>query len=326
MSVSSYEPFRHPSLVEQFAALFGRRDRNTRSVRSVRGEMARRQKPILDPAREPESWLGVRDLSPAELEAWRPILELTAELDAEPTVARARTPTPSSMVLDRLLADPAGLEEASETRDVTVLFADVRGFTGFAEALKDDPRRLADLICGILDPLSDVVLDHGGTIDKYMGDCVMAFWGAPDDDADHPCHAFAAARAMIPAMDRINAWVREVFADLDLPRIEIGIGINSGPCLVGNVGGRRRFDYSVLGDPVNVASRLEGLCKEYDTSLIVGEATAYRLPLDTGLSEIGQVTLRGRAGKQRVYGLMDASDSMKAARAAASPIGTTTGA
>ncbi|PZQ58146.1 MAG: hypothetical protein DI570_18360 [Phenylobacterium zucineum] len=300
MSVSSFQPFRRPSLVEQVAALFiGRRaDRQVR-----RGRVARAA-PATNPAREPGAWVGMRDLSPAEAEAWRPIVELAAELDAEPgTCARPRPPGASPAVLDRLLADPEGLGQANETRDVTVLFADVRGFTGFAEALKDDPRRLADLICGILDPLSEVVLAHGGTIDKYMGDCVMAFWGAPDHNPDHARRAFEAAQAMIPAMDAVNEWVRETFADLDLPRIEIGIGVNSGPCVVGNVGGRRRYDYSVLGDPVNVASRLEGLCKTYDTPLILGEETASRLPIDAGLVELDQVALRGRAGRQRVYGL-----------------------
>lgn len=311
MSVINFEHPRTLSLVEQVAALFGLRgalpERQPRRSRASRRQASARRSQVQNPAREPASWPSLRDLPPAEVEAWRPFVELTAELDAEaPTLDRPRAPTPSAAVLDRLLADPEGLDRPSETRDITVLFADVRGFTGFAEALKDDPRRLADLICGILDPLSEVVLAHGGAIDKYMGDCVMAFWGASGDDPHHPCKAFEAARAMIPAMDQINAWVRETFADLELPHIEIGIGINSGRCVVGNVGGRRRFDYSVLGDPVNVASRLEGLCKEYETALIVGEATAYRLPLDTGLEEIGQVTLRGRAGLQRIYGLAGA--------------------
>ncbi|MEW5686158.1 MAG: adenylate/guanylate cyclase domain-containing protein [Pseudomonadota bacterium] len=312
MSVSSYQPFRRPSLVEQVAALFSgrqagrpaRRDRIARS--SSKGRVARTTVEM-NPAREPAAWVGMRDLSPAEAEAWRPIVELAAELDAEPDIcSRPRPPTASPAVLDRLLADPSALGDTNETRDVTVLFADVRGFTGFAEALKDDPRRLADLICGILDPLSEVVLAHGGTIDKYMGDCVMAFWGAPDHDPDHAQRAFEAARAMIPAMDAVNQWVRAAFSDLDLPRIEIGIGVNSGACVVGNVGGRRRYDYSVLGDPVNVASRLEGLCKTYETPLILGEETASRLPIDAGLVELDQVALRGRAGQQRVYGLASA--------------------
>jgi adenylate cyclase len=209
----------------------------------------------------------------------------------------------SPQVLDRLMADPDGLSVGGDTRDVTVLFADLRGFTALAEAMKDSPRRLNDLINAFLDPMTDIVLAHGGTIDKYMGDCVMAFWGAPHDDPDHALHAFEAAQAMLSAMDDINRRVRVAFAgELDLPTIGLGIGINSGECVVGNLGSRKRFDYSVLGDPVNIASRIEGLCKVYNIPLLIGEETARRLP-DAGLAEIGRITLRGRREKQWVFSL-----------------------
>jgi adenylate cyclase len=210
----------------------------------------------------------------------------------------------SPQVIDRLMADPDGLSLGGETRDVTVLFADLRGFTALAEAMKDNPRRLNDLINAFLDPMTDIVLAHGGTIDKYMGDCVMAFWGAPLDDPDHAQHAFEAAQAMLLAMEDVNRRMREAFAgELDLPTIRIGIGINSGECVVGNLGSRKRFDYSVLGDPVNIASRIEGLCKVYDIPLLIGEETARRLPPNAGLAEIGRMTLRGRSEKQWVFSL-----------------------
>lgn len=208
----------------------------------------------------------------------------------------------SPQVVERLMADPDGLSLGGQPRDVTVLFADVRGFTGIAEAMKDDPRSLGDVITAILDPLTDIVLAHGGTLDKYMGDCVMAFWGAPADDARHAQHAFAAAQAMAAAMDDLNARLQAGFGE-GLPRIEIGIGINSGECMVGNLGSRRRFDYSVLGDPVNVASRLEGLCRAYRAPLLVGEETAARLAPEAGLVELDRVVLRGRAKAQAIYGL-----------------------
>ncbi|WP_293352962.1 adenylate/guanylate cyclase domain-containing protein [Phenylobacterium sp.] len=210
----------------------------------------------------------------------------------------------SPQVIDRLMADPDGLSVGGETRDVTVLFADLRGFTALAEAMKDKPRRLNDLINAFLDPMTDIVLAHGGTIDKYMGDCVMAFWGAPYDDPDHAKHAFEAARAMLLAMEDVNRRVRASFAgEVDLPTIRIGIGINSGECVVGALGSRNRFDYSVLGDPVNIASRIEGLCKVYDIPLLIGEETARRLPPEAGLAEIGRLTLRGRTEKQWVFGI-----------------------
>lgn len=210
----------------------------------------------------------------------------------------------SPQLVERLMADPAGVGVRRETREVTVLFADIRGFTALAERLKDDPVRLGDLVNAFLEPITDIVLAHGGTIDKYMGDCVMAFWGAPDADRQHARHAFEAAKAMLAAMDGIDRRIRGASGGYDaLPPIRIGIGINSGACIVGNLGSRRRFDYSVLGDPVNVASRIEGLCRTYDIPLLIGEATARRLPPECGLAEIGRLSLRGRAEKQWVYSL-----------------------
>lgn len=243
-------------------------------------------------------------------DAQAPACDIAAQLRAEQQrgreMERVLSQYVSPGVLERLMADPDGVGPGSETRDVTVLFADLQGFTSLAEALKDNPGRLADLINAFLDPMTDIVLAHGGTIDKYMGDCIMAFWGAPADDPAQASHAFDAAQAMIAAMDDVRARFRAIFADeSEPPPVDIGIsiGINSGDCIVGNVGSRRRFDYSVLGDPVNVASRLEGLCKAYDTPLLVGEATARRLGPDTGLGPIGRIPLRGRSQRLGVFAL-----------------------
>lgn len=220
--------------------------------------------------------------------------QLQAERERGREMERAFSQYVSPQIIERLLADPDGLSLGGEARDVTVLFADIRGFTALAEALKDTPRRLTGLISAVFDPLTELVLTHGGTIDKYMGDCVMAFWGAPEEDPDHARHAFRAARAMLAALPEVN---RELAAEFgaDLPEIRIGIGLNTGECVVGNLGSRKRFDYSVLGDPVNVASRLEGLCKTYDTPLMMGEETARRLGPDARLVvEIDRVAVRGR--------------------------------
>jgi adenylate cyclase len=249
-----------------------------------------------------------------------PACDIAARLEAEQQRGRAMEKVLSQyvspQVLARLMADPDGLSPGGETRDVTVLFADLRGFTALAEAMKYNPRRLTDLINAFLDPMTDIVLAHGGTIDKYMGDCVMAFWGAPVDDPAHARHAFDAAQAMLSAMEEIGRRLRATFApEIDLASVQLGIsiGINSGECVVGNVGGRRRFDYSVLGDPVNVASRLEGLCKAYDTPLLVGEETARRLGGEARLTQVDHIVLRGRTQRLRVFGPAPAMPSELAA-------------
>jgi len=204
-------------------------------------------------------------------------------------------------VVERLIANPELLNLGGETRDLTIMFADIRGFTGISEAMKDDPQALTRMINGILTPLSEIVMAHGGTIDKYMGDCVMAFWGAPLDDADHAAHAVEAALAMLAAMPEINVALRaHAPAGRDLPPVRIGIGVNSGTCVVGNMGSEKRFDYSVLGDAVNVASRLESLCKTYEVELVIGEATTRALA-GVELLELDRIAVRGKRETLAIY-------------------------
>lgn len=228
--------------------------------------------------------------------------ELAAEQKRGRRIERAVSHYVSPHVLDRLMSDPDGVGLGGEVRDVSVLFADLRGFTGLAETLKDDPRRLGEVLAAVTEPLTEIVLAHGGVLDKYMGDCVMAFWGAPAEDPDHAKRALDAALAMQAATGSVSAGLRGAFG-VGFPDVSIGVGLNSGPCLVGNVGSRHRFDYSVLGDPVNVASRLQELCKSYDVPLLIGEATVSRLGPHTGLSELDHVILRGRIEPQRIYAL-----------------------
>jgi adenylate cyclase len=208
-------------------------------------------------------------------------------------------------VIERLLDNPALLNLGGETRDMTILFADIRGFTAIAERMKHDPQSLTRIINTILTPLADIVLAHGGTIDKYIGDCVMAFWGAPLDDKNHAQHAIQAGLAMVEKMAAINVILREIIPEGGgvLP-IRIGVGINSGDCVVGNMGSRRRFDYSVLGDAVNIASRLEGLTKVYGVPIVVGEGVARHLPQGYCLQELDRVAVRGRHESQAVYSVV----------------------
>jgi adenylate cyclase len=205
----------------------------------------------------------------------------------------------SPAMVEQLVADPSLLKLGGERKQMSILFADIRGFTSISEAMKDDPEGLTSIINDILNPLSDIVIAQGGTIDKYMGDCIMAFWNAPLDDPDHALHAAQTAIAMVEALPAINTHVQsrlpEPTGGGDKPTIRIGVGVNSGDCVVGNMGSAHRFDYSVLGDAVNLASRIESLCKEYGVPLILGEETAALLNGALPLAELDRVAVRGKA-------------------------------
>lgn len=203
----------------------------------------------------------------------------------------------------RLSNDPSQLKLGGERRTLSVLFSDVRGFTTIAETLKDDPEQLTGLINRLLTPLSDVVMDHGGTIDKYMGDCIMAFWNAPLDDPDHALHAVTASLAMQAAISSLNRELeREAAARRGKPHVlKMGVGINTGECIVGNMGSTRRFDYSCLGDSVNLASRLEGASKNYGVALLLGEETARLVAGTYTVVELDRIIVKGRTVPSPVY-------------------------
>jgi adenylate cyclase len=200
----------------------------------------------------------------------------------------------------QLARDPGALKLGGERRNLTVLFCDVRGFTSMSEKLKDEPERLTTLINRLLDALSGAVLAEGGTIDKYMGDCVMAFWNAPLPSPDHPARAVRAALGMIKAVEHLNLILHAEEGDV-APRFAVGVGINTGDCVVGNVGSRWRYDYSVLGDAVNLASRLESLSKEFGVSLILGPGTAEAVRDQYILIELDRIAVRGRAAESAIY-------------------------
>ncbi|MCT7662443.1 CHASE2 domain-containing protein [Shinella kummerowiae] len=218
-------------------------------------------------------------------------------------IVRAFSQYLSPALVERLARDPSQLKLGGERRTLSILFCDVRGFTTIAEALKDDPEQLTALINRLLTPLSDIVLKHGGTIDKYIGDCLMAFWNAPLDDPRHAHHAVAAALDMLDAMTALNTELHSearrngtVYHPL-----RIGIGINTGDCVVGNMGSLQRFDYSVLGDAVNLASRLEGASKLYGVPLLIGEQTATFAEADFAVLELDRITVKGRTTAAPVY-------------------------
>ncbi|MET0380628.1 MAG: adenylate/guanylate cyclase domain-containing protein [Methyloceanibacter sp.] len=205
-------------------------------------------------------------------------------------------------LVERLADDPSRLKLGGETRDMTLLFSDVRGFTTISEGL--DAEELTRFLNSLFTPLSNIILDEQGTIDKFMGDAVMAFWNAPLEDSAHPTHACNAALRIMGEMDRLNEhWREEAEAKgRKFEPVRIGIGLNTGICCVGNLGSETRFDYSVIGDNVNVASRLEGQSKTYDVGTVVGESTTARAP-DFAFLEIDLLKVKGKTEATRVFGL-----------------------
>lgn len=188
------------------------------------------------------------------------------------------------------------MQLGGDTRQMTFLFCDIRGFTPISEQYKTDPQGLTQLINKFLTPMTNIIMEHQGTIDKYMGDCIMAFWNAPLEIEEHEEKAVLAAQDMVNGVRRLN---EELSKDNLLP-INIGIGINTGSCVVGNMGSDQRFDYSVLGDAVNLGSRLEGQSKAYGVITIVGEETAKTV---TGIEliEIDLIAVKGKEDPVRIY-------------------------
>lgn len=206
----------------------------------------------------------------------------------------------------RLSDDPQALVLGGERRDITVLFSDVRGFTTLAESFRDDPQGLTTLMNRFLSVLSRAILDSRGTIDKFMGDAVMAFWNAPLDVADHPRAACAAALRMRADIAALNATrAREAAAEgREAIPIDVGIGLNTGDCVVGNMGSDMRFDYTALGDAVNLASRLEGQCKTYGVGIILGAATAEAVHGEFALIELDLIRVKGKTEPERIFALL----------------------
>ncbi|WP_442580617.1 CHASE2 domain-containing protein [Mesorhizobium sp. ASY16-5R] len=222
--------------------------------------------------------------------------DYAAERRRRMRITRAFSQYLSPVLVDRLAEDAGHLRLGGERRELTILFCDVRGFTTISEQMKDDPEGLTRLMNRLLNPLSDVILKAGGTIDKYIGDAIMAFWNAPLDDPDHALHAIEAALAMLEAVEALNIE-REVEAELfsEKPHpLRIGVGINTGDCVVGNMGSDFRFNYSALGDAVNLASRLESETKAFAVSILVGEETARQAGGRIALAELDRVRVKGK--------------------------------
>jgi adenylate cyclase len=209
----------------------------------------------------------------------------------------------SPPLVEQLAKSPDRLVLGGEERRMTILFSDVRGFTTISEHYKDDPQGLTQLMNRFLTPLTNAIIDRKGTIDKYIGDAIMAFWNAPLDDADHEANACDAALEMLARAEALNIELKreaETNGGVYMP-LRIGIGLNSGPCVVGNMGSDFRFNYSVLGDTVNLASRLESRTKDYRLSMVIGARTAERAKAKFATMEIDLIQVKGKKQPEVVF-------------------------
>ena len=204
----------------------------------------------------------------------------------------------SPVMVEKLAQSNKSLKLGGERREMTFLFSDIRGFTAISEKYKDDPESLTVLINSILTVLSNEVLDQDGTIDKYMGDCIMAFWNAPSEDPLHREKSIEAAFKMSEALNKLNESLDRKGED----KLSIGIGINSGECIVGNMGSEKRFDYTVLGDAVNLASRLEGQSGNYGMQIILGEETIKKISKNEYFQfELDLISVKGKSEPTSIF-------------------------
>jgi adenylate cyclase len=216
-------------------------------------------------------------------------------------------------LVEQLAQSHETLTLGGEDRNMTIMFSDVRGFTTISEIYKDDPQGLTTLMNNFLTPMTNAIIDHHGTIDKYIGDAIMAFWNAPLHDDDHEVNSCRAALEMLVRVEAINRQ-REKEAQEQGVRfipLNIGIGLNTGRCVVGNMGSDLRFNYSVLGDSVNLASRLEGQSKTYGVTIVIGSKTAQAVRDQFALLELDFITVKGKTEPETIYTILGQEDVLR---------------
>jgi adenylate cyclase len=222
----------------------------------------------------------------------------------------------SPALVEQLAQTPEKLVLGGEEREMTIMFSDMRGFTSISETYKQDPQGLTALMNRFLTPLTNAILDRKGTIDKYMGDAIMAFWNAPLEDSAHQINACEAALDMLEQVDALNKEREQEAQEEGRPFIplNVGVGLNTGTCVVGNMGSDLRFDYSVFGDSVNLASRLEGQSKEYGFPIIVGSNTALAAKDKFAILELDFIMVKGKTEPEVIYAIAGREDTAQSGR------------
>ena len=219
-------------------------------------------------------------------------------------------------LVEQLAKSHETLTLGGEDRNMTILFSDVRGFTTISEIYKDDPQGLTTLMNNFLTPMTNAIIEHNGTIDKYIGDAIMAFWNAPLHDPAHEVNACQAALEMLRRVATLNEQREQQSKESGqrfIP-LKVGIGLNTGRCVVGNMGSDLRFNYSVLGDSVNLASRLEGQTKSYGVAIIIGSKTAEAARKSSfAVLELDYITVKGKTEPETVYTILGGEDVARSA-------------
>jgi adenylate cyclase len=205
----------------------------------------------------------------------------------------------SKDIVNEMLNNPEAIKLGGDKKEITVFFSDIRGFTTLSEALS--PEELVQLLNEYLTTMTDIVIDYKGTIDKYMGDAIMAFWGAPLPLKEHAYYACIAALEQLKALKLLQKKLQ----DQGRPTIDIGIGLNTGDAVVGNMGSSHRMDYTVMGDTVNLGSRLEGTNKVYHTKIIISEKTLLQVRDRVIVRELDLIQVKGKTEPVVIYELMD---------------------
>ncbi len=208
----------------------------------------------------------------------------------------------SPAVMTEVLKDPEGLKLGGEKREMSVLFSDIRGFTSVSE--KMDPQSLVAFLNEYLTEMTSLVFDHQGVLDKYMGDAIMAIWGAP---TEQPNHAEQACRTAFHMMRRLRE-LQPAWSERGLPPLNIGVGVNTGPMTAGNVGSKMRFDYTVMGDAVNLGSRLEGVNKEYGTNILISDGTYAQVKDVMVCRFLDLIAVKGKKEPTGIYELIAPKD------------------